>query len=282
MRDMGAKTAKGLELMQLTWPEVKAALRSIRLAVIPTGSMEQHGPHMSFETDTALAMEFARRLAARFPGKVLVAPPIGVGLSSHHMHFPGSMTLQPETFLSLGRDMVASLARHGIRKFLFLNGHGGNRATLTTLCTKLRTDLGVEVGACTWFMLVHDLIVKKVGLQRVHACEIEASAGLYLAPRIVRRERLTRGKERPYPYQHTNPRESWSVEIPYLWEELTDNGAFGDASKATEELGRELCSAALDRLAHFVKDFIAPRRKAKPALFPQGHDGSGKARRYKE
>jgi len=245
------------QLTQMCWPDVQAGLRRIRLAVIPTGSTEQHGPHMTFETDTALAVAFAERLAGRFPGKLLVTPPIAVGISSHHMRFPGSMTLQPETFVALGRDMVSSLVTHGIRKFLFVNGHGGNRAVLTTLCTKLRLELEVEACACTWFLLVNDLIAKHVGRQRVHACEMEASAGLYLAPRIVRRDRLTRGATKPNPYAHTHPRDPWSVEFPYRWDELTENGAFGDASKATREIGQELCSTALHRLSEFVQSFIA-------------------------
>ncbi len=263
---MAERNGKTLELTQLTWPEVRAALPSVRLAVIPTGSTEQHGPHMTLETDTALAVEFARKLAARFSGKLLVTPPIAIGISDHHMHFPGSMTIRPETFLALGKDMVASLARHGLRKFLFLNGHGGNRAILSTLCTQIRAELHVEVGACTWFFLVNDLIVKRVGLQRIHACEIEASVGLHLAPRLVRRDKLTKGKEKPYPYDHTNPRQSWSVEVPYLWDELTSNGSFGDASRATEALGQELYSAALDRLSRFVKDFITPGKAPRAGI----------------
>jgi creatinine amidohydrolase len=266
LKSAGDKTDKSVELAELCWPEVKHVLRSVRLAVIPTGSTEQHGPHMTLETDTALAVEFARRLAARFPGKVLVTPPINIGLSSHHMRFSGSMTIQPETFFALGRDMVASLATHGLRKFLFLNGHGGNRAALTTLCTKLRTELGVEVGACTWFVLVNDLITRRVGSQRVHACEIEASAGLFLTPRIVRKNKLTKGREKPYRYRYTHPRESWSVEIPYRWDELTDNGAFGDASKATVETGEELCEMALERLSRFVKELLVSGKAAKPVL----------------
>lgn len=248
------------DLEQLSWPEVRRALRTVRVALIPTGSTEQHGPHMTLGTDTSLAQAFARRVAARFPGRVLVAPAIRVGLSSHHMRFPGSMTVRAATFIALGRDMVASLTRHGVRKFLFVNGHGGNRAALTTLCTELREDLGVEAATFTWFLLVPDLIAAHVGKQRVHACEIEASAGLALAPEIVRTDRLTKGKDRPYPYRCTHPKESWSVEYPYRWDELTANGAFGDASRATAALGAELCDTALDRLCLFVEDFIATRR----------------------
>lgn len=265
MKTTRRKLPEEPRLSQLCWPEVQAALSTVRLAVIPTGSTEQHGPHMTFETDTALAVAFSEGLAQRFPGKILVTPPISIGLSSHHMRFPGSMTLQPETFVALGRDMVTSLATHGIRKFLFLNGHGGNRAALTTLCTKLRMELDVEACTCTWFLLVNDLIAQRVGPQRVHACEIEASAGLFLAPRVVQQHRLTAGTTKPSPYPHTHPRDPWSVEFPYRWDELTGNGAFGDASRATREIGEELCSTALDRLSRFVQAFIASKGPTPPA-----------------
>lgn len=246
-----------MELGAMCWPEVQQALHSIRLVVIPAGSMEQHGPHMTFETDTALAVQFSRKLAERYQGRVLVGPPISIGISQHHMKFPGSLTLRPETFIGVGRDIVTSFVKHGFDRFLFLNGHGGNRAALTTLCSHLRLECGVEVAACTWFNLVNDLIARKVGAQRIHACEIEASAGLYLAPQVVRTEKLTKGQEKRDPYPHTHARAQWSVEIPYRWEELTDNGAFGDASQATKEFGQELCSVVLERLFQFVDGFMS-------------------------
>lgn len=244
------------KLGELTWPELKEALPSVKLVVIPTGAFEQHGPHMTLNTDTEVACAFAEGLAERFRGKILVAPPIAFGLSAHHMSFPGTVTLQPETFLALGRDIVHSLASHGFKKFLFLNAHGGNRATLSTLCLRLRQELKVEVVSCTWLQLVNDVITQRVGLQRVHACEVEASVGLWLSPQVVRREKLSQGAEKVSQYRHTNPKEPWSVEYPYLWHELTDNGAMGDGRKADEEFGEQLCRTALDRLSLFVDEFI--------------------------
>ena len=76
-------------LTDMTWPEVKARLPKVRLAILPTGSMEQHGPHLTFETDIAIATELARRLALQHYPRVVVAPPLPVGMSNHHMNFPG-------------------------------------------------------------------------------------------------------------------------------------------------------------------------------------------------
>jgi hypothetical protein len=101
----------------------------------------------------------------------------------------------------------------------------------------------------------------RVGKQRVHACGIEASAGLALAPEIVRGDRLAEAKGRAYPHRHTRPKEVWSVEWLYRWDELTANGALGDASRATASLGAELCQAALDRPGVSVEDLMARRRR---------------------
>ena len=79
---------KTVFLTDMTWPEVKARLPKVRLAILPTGSMEQHGPHLTFETDIAIATELARRLALQHYPHVVVAPPLPVGMSTHHMRVP--------------------------------------------------------------------------------------------------------------------------------------------------------------------------------------------------
>ena len=240
----------------LTWPEVKARLPKVGLAVLPTGSTEQHGPHLTVETDIAIATELARRLAIQHFPRILVAPPLSVGLSNHHMHFPGTITWRFETFTACLGDTIRSLHAHGIPRFLILNGHGGNRSSLSVLCTTLRYQERIQVAACTWFELVRDACHKFIPKRRVHADEIEAAMGLYLAPRIVRKAALTKGKEHDDPYPHSDHTRGGAVEVPYYWEELTPNGAYGDARRATVAMGEELTAAFLKRAGKFVEGFM--------------------------
>lgn len=254
---------KPVFLADLTWPEVKARLPKVDLAILPTGSTEQHGPHLTVETDIAIATELARRLALQHFPRILLAPPVPAGLSNHHMHFPGTITWSFDTFTACLADTIRSLRRHGIPRFLILNGHGGNRASLAVLCTKLRYEEGVQVAACTWFELVRETCLKFIPKRRVHADEIEAAMGLYLVPRIVRKAALTKGREHPDPYPHTDATRGGAVEVPYYWEELTPNGAYGDARRATVAMGEELTAAFLKLAGEFVEAFMGkPERKS--------------------
>jgi creatinine amidohydrolase len=135
---------KRLYLYEMTWPQVRAALPGIKAAIIPPGSTEQHGPHGTFEVDTCRAREFSLKLAERVYPRAIVAPAIQYGVSPHHIHFPGTITLSPETYDGLLMDVATSLYRHGIRRFLFVNGHGGNKSNLTLVVNRLHQELGVK------------------------------------------------------------------------------------------------------------------------------------------
>ena len=257
---------KAVFLTDMTWPEAKRRLSGVRLAILPTGSMEQHGPHLTFETDIAIATELARRLALQHYPRVLVAPPLPVGMSNHHMSFPGTITWRSKTFMACLEDTILALSEHGIRRFLILNGHGGNRAAISVLASQLRYEDDLLVAACTWFELVRDTCQTFIPKRRVHADEIEAAMGLYLAPRVVRKSALGKGKAHADPYPHTDPGMGGGFDVPYRWEELTPNGAYGDARRATPAMGEALTQAFLQRAAEFVESFIAkgpgmPRRR---------------------
>jgi creatinine amidohydrolase len=250
---------KRVFLTEMTWPEVKVRLPKVKLAILPTGSMEQHGPHLTFETDIAIATELARRLALEHFPRLVVAPPLPVGMSNHHMRFPGTITWPSDTFMACLEDTIDALSAHGISKFLILNGHGGNRGALSVLCTELRYEADIQVAACTWFELVRDACHTFIPRRRVHADEIEAAMGLYLAPRVVRTAALTKGKAHPDPYPYTDPGSGGGVEYPYRWEELTPNGAYGDARRATPAMGEELTKVFLQRAGEFVVAFTSAR-----------------------
>ncbi|HCV19942.1 MAG TPA: amidase [Gammaproteobacteria bacterium] len=116
-------------LLQLaTWPEVETYLESSTAVVVPIGSTEQHGPNGLIGTDAICAETIAREMSSRID--VLVGPTLAVGMAQHHLAFPGSIALKPSTLLALVRDVVESLLCHGFSHLYFLNGHGGNVATV--------------------------------------------------------------------------------------------------------------------------------------------------------
>lgn len=242
-------------LWEMTWPELEAALAEIRLVVIPVGSTEQHGPHATFATDSVRAYEFSLKLAERLYPEVLVVPAMPFGISPHHMAFPGTITLSPETFMRVLFEVVQSLAEHGFDRFLFVNGHGGNRPALDLLVQRVRRELDVLAAWVSPSELASDVVQRgKVSSVIGHACESETSQLLYLAPWAVRQDVLTPGEllEQAYPYA------AWSgpVHVAYSFDEITANGALGDARAASVEFGEEIIETALNRLAEFIEAFI--------------------------
>lgn len=236
-------------LADMTWPEVATALETVQIAIIPVGAHEQHGPHMAESCDAVLAEAMAKKLAERLFPQVLVAPTIAMGISPHHMNFPGTITLRPETMIALMRDMVASLKQHGIRKFLFMNGHGGNQPVLGVAAASLSQELDVECYYAKTTASAKEAIGRHVQSKLFgHSCEREVSEAYYLAPQLVREDRLEKGDIRTGE-RWENLRPGKAIQGFYTYDEMTRNGCIGDATQASLKAGREIVEQALDVLA---------------------------------
>ena len=248
-------------LPEMTWPEAEVALAQAQVALVPVGSFEQHGPNGTFEVDTGRAYGFGKLLAARMYPRAVLAPAVNLGVSYHHMRFPGSITLRPETFMAVVYDVVWSLQQHGLNKFLILNGHGGNIPSLGVLIVKLRQELGVDVAWTSPTSLAREVLQEKVTSEpHGHACEGEISQALHLAPHTVRQEALTAGEFKGYPFRHLG--EGYNLSYAYRFDEITANGALGDATLASRQLGQEIAEAGLEKTIEFLEDFIADGREA--------------------
>lgn len=243
------------ELARLTWREAEEAMRQARLALVPVGSLEQHGPHLTLDTDLAVAQALADRLHTDLGEEAVLCPPVTYGLSEHHMGFPGTMTLRPDTLMAVFDDLVESLAVWGLRRVLVVNGHGGNIDALRLVSRNARREHGSLVAAIMWAVLGGPEIASRaVSPQYGHACEIETSVAMDLVPDRVRFDQIGSPGRRSSVDTLTDPPRSLVDQAVWM-EEWTDDGALGDPSQASPEMGKELVELIYERALSFARRF---------------------------
>ena len=249
-------------LQELTWPEVAAYLEEDDIALFPVGSTEQHGPAGPLGVDSYAAIALAED-AARATG-VLVTPPLWFGDSPHHLDFPGTLSLRTETLIAVARDVVRSLARHGFRKVLVINGHKGtNLAGLTTALRSLHQNELRHV-----FMALADPMFLSRGIAHIkdtaehHAGELEISHVWYKHPELIRTDRLTHDQVDLGPlfsrFSHQDLLGGGGDGIEVFWNsveqrEFAPTGSFSISAGASPEKGRAYHEYMVRNLAEFIE-----------------------------
>jgi creatinine amidohydrolase len=215
---------------------------------------------MTLDTDSAIAEAFARLLSERLGEDAILCPCIRYGMSEHHLAFAGTMTLRGTTTLGIIREIAESLAHHGMRKILIVNGHGGNLDPLRLAAREASRDGPAEIASIMWALLAADLIAKRAATPRyVHACDIETSVALAIAPEVVLAGQIVAPAPPPSRAPLVEPVGA-RVDVPTRFEDWTTNGSLGDPRLATRELGDEIVTLALERAHEFARRFIAQGR----------------------
>jgi len=243
-------------LGELTWPDVEEFLTTHNVAIIPVGSCEQHGPHLPMDTDAYDAFWLSSK-AAEKAQCALVAPTLYYGVSSHHMDFPGTITLSPHTLEQLAYEVASSLIRHGFKKIVFENGHGGNTPALESAAQRIKADFNVFVAIDT-VSLIPDFIKKFIETPYdAHAGEFETSTTLANRENLVIKERikkpsitLPKSKYTKIGLKEGGPKVSWG----FRTEEISQTGVIGDPTKASKKKGEAAWDLAIQRLADFLKE----------------------------
>lgn len=246
------------EWSQMTSPEIGEALRSVRVALIPVGATEQHGPNLGTGTDYVVAHRLAQRLARRLHPRAIVVPPLPFGLSPHHTGFPGTLTVSAEAFTALCMDVGRSLKNNGIGHVLFVNGHYGNVGVLAVLAAQFHYELGLKAAVSFYFQQAADRVKAHGRTPRYgHACEVETSVVMALEPTLVRREALTPGDMIDLPLAYAFNNQPFFHQVPIPFHEQTRNGCFGDARLATTEAGEDIVDTSISRTVEFLEGFLA-------------------------
>jgi creatinine amidohydrolase len=231
------------------WWDARDHLAAGGPIILPWGAYEQHGPHLPLDTDTAMASELARRLAARFGAWLL--PAVNYGETANNAGFPGTLSLSFDTVRAILLDLCAALSRHGARHLIVVNGDFGNQAPLKLAARQARQQFGIRV-----------LVVDYPGLEAAaaevletrpaapgfyHADEFETSAMLAIAPDAVRMDRAAP----EYP--------GFPTTYPALFAELDTisvSGVFGDPRSASAGKGRLLLENLTQTAGKLIADFI--------------------------
>jgi creatinine amidohydrolase len=258
-------------LDRLTTVQARQAMADASVALLPVGATEQHGPNLVCGIDWLVAEAVASRVAAEVDPLAVVVPPLPFGLSGHHLDFPGTLHISAATFSAVCKDVARSLARHGIRKLVFVNGHRGNENVLGVLVTELTYELGIEAASAFWMTQAAEEIGRHTKTTRWgHGCEIETSLALAISPELVGAA-LEPGDliEEYGAFEDNYARHSLVTARTFA--SRTRNGVFGDATLASAEAGREILDAAVSRTAEFVRDFAA--RAPRSVVAAGSHEG---------
>lgn len=228
-----------------SWLEAEEAIaQSGGVAIIPVGSVEQHSLHLPVGTDTYVAITLAED-AANQTGAV-VTPPVWFGWSPHHMVRPGTITIRPEVLADLTYDIIASLAQHGLKKVILLNGHRIVNVVWMQICAeRAQRELGVTIKIYDPAYMSKD-IVGELGFGPVgHAEEVETSHMMYRYPDLVHLEKAKDNPIRQTPLYSVDPcfTHDTLCYVPSSYEHAKKNaeiagGCTGEPSKSDPEKGR--------------------------------------------
>jgi creatinine amidohydrolase len=229
------------------------ALADAEVGLLPTGSTEQHGPALPLSTDFTAAEALARSLDR---DDAVVLPTVPVGVSEHHRQFDGTLYVSPETFEWYVEETLASLADHGVRKAVVVNGHGGNAGALQRAGRSLRRDDVAFAAPWQWWDAATEAVEAEFGDTGGHADAAESSLMLHLAGEDVREGALDDAE--------TGASESWGrsvhgANVGFDTADFSESGAVGTPTDASAAAGERIFDAASDHLDALV-DWLADRR----------------------
>lgn len=228
-------------LAEMSWEEVKEYLERDKRVILPLGATEEHGRHLGLGTDFIEAEAIAR--GAGEETNVAVAPALNYGMSHALLSFPGTLSLRPTTLIAVLQDLFRSLYRHGFRRVLVVNGHGGNTAALSSALHLIAEDLpDLRAKTFEWwtdqesYRVVVEMLGPQVGS---HASPGETAFMLAVRPSAVKMNRLT-GRDTPV----QPAREFMTMQI---FAEKYPDGIMGlDPHGATREVGGALLRKSIE------------------------------------
>lgn len=238
-------------LSHLRKPELTEG--QFKVVVFPIGSTEPHAEHLAYGTDTFVIERFAEQAVAEANKRgagCLLLPTLPISCNENAQLCPWAISLRPRVLMDIVADVVATAEHNGIFKIVILNGHGGNTSVLQAALRELAAKRNIFVGMAEQFSLSSDVEEEIAETEeRGHACEIETSVLLHLAPEHAKMAAAVPTRIRKSIFSQGG------IFFVNPWHLYTRNNAgIGDPTKATAEKGRRMIEAAVDRLAQALKE----------------------------
>lgn len=230
------------------------------VAVLPLGATEPHNLHLPYGTDAFEGETVGEKIcaAAHAQGaKVILLPTMPYGTETNQMAFPLAMNVNPSTLFAVVTDLVESLARHGVRKVVLLNSHGGN--DFKALLRELYGKTQAHVFLCNWYQVLQDVYREIFDEPDDHAGEMETSFALAYFPELVARTEdgsLAADDGRTATPRFEALRRGW-VSITRPWHLLTTNSGSGNPHRATADKALRMMDVVVERLSRFLVELSA-------------------------
>ena len=273
-------------LPYLSWTEIAALPdRENTVIVLPTGSIEQHGPHLPCAVDTLICAGVVGHALALLPKEVpaFALPPITYGKSDEHLHFAGTLTIDGATLEATVTQIGESVYRSGFRKLLIVNGHGGQPQVMEMAALELRLRHGdfIVVPRGTWRLphVAGRYLSEREKKLAMHAGHAETAIVMALAPDTVHMERAVANYPPEFPSKLLSPDGrpacAWSAR------DLGDSGVIGDPLPATREQGDAILESLAASWAQAIIELHAAKwpARAEPTWGLAHHSGYIEPRR---
>lgn len=246
--------AQSVMWKELTAAQLREKAQADAVVLMPVGSMEQHGPHLPVGVDTYLSEGVCKAAAEAVAGEmaVVVAPTLWCGMAEHHMAYGGTFTFDIPTYKAVLGCLLKSLERHGFKRVLIVNGHGGNIAALGAFLPDLAREApGLALRVTTPYAPAREAMGKILEDQDGvhHACEAETSMMMVLAAATVRGDKLP---EAHGPAHWTPQPAGVARYVPFR--DVTASGVIGDARRASAAKGERLVAVVRDTLAAMLRN----------------------------
>ena len=250
---------KPWKLQELTLDVVRK--QDYKVAILPVGSTEAHGPHVPYGSDvfhTSAIAELVCEKAWAEKARAVLLPTIPYGVQGNTMGFPLAINVSQNILDAAISDIISSLEYHGILKLVLINGHGGN--DFKPLLRSCHSKTKVFVSLIDWWKVGQDKVKEIFESPGEHADELETSVGLALFGDLVHLDNASDGSTKKSRFEAIN--KGW-VSIARPWHLVTKDSTHGDPRKASKEKGEAYLQIVVERISDYVVELAKSRMDAR-------------------